>query len=72
VLLYSAWASLRTAAVAAKSGRQDSFAARLNLRGSYPVQSGQQEYVAEHVPAGFGLCSSRERYPDCWESVRAL
>jgi uncharacterized protein len=55
VLLYSAWASLRTAAVAAKSGRQDFFAARLNLRGSYPVQSGQQEYVAEHVPAGFGI-----------------
>jgi uncharacterized membrane protein YfcA len=55
VLLYSAWASLRTHAAAAKNSRQDSLAARLNLRGSYPVHGGQQEYVAEHVPAGFGI-----------------
>jgi len=55
VLLYSAWASLRTNAAAAKGSGQDSLAARLNLRGSYPVPGGQEEYVAEHVPAGFGI-----------------
>ena len=28
---------------------------RLNLRGSYPVGGGREEYVAEHVPAAFGI-----------------
>jgi hypothetical protein len=55
VLLYSAWASLRAAAAVSKSTRQDPLATRLNLRGSYPVEGGKEEYVAEHVPAGFGI-----------------
>ena len=33
----------------------DSLAVRLNCRGSFPVQNGKEEYVAEHVPAGFGI-----------------
>ena len=28
---------------------------RLDLRGSYPVDGGREEYVAEHVPAAFGI-----------------
>jgi uncharacterized membrane protein YfcA len=28
---------------------------RLNLRGSYPVDGQREEYVAQHVPAGFGI-----------------
>jgi hypothetical protein len=55
VLLYSAWASLRKAPAETQELRQDSLAMRLNLRGSFPVNGGKEAYVAEHVPAGFGL-----------------
>jgi hypothetical protein len=55
VLLYSAWASLHNAGVDPKRTRQDALATRLNLRGSYPVQGGKEDYTAEHVPAGFGI-----------------
>lgn len=55
VLLYSAWASLRNRTTAAGDAHPDSLALRLNLRGSYPVNGGTEEYIAEHVPAGFGI-----------------
>jgi uncharacterized protein len=55
VLLYSAWASLSKAPIATKRSRPDSLAMQLNLRGSYPVEGGREEYVAQHVPAGFGI-----------------
>ena len=55
VLLYSAWASLRKTPAEATTSRPDSLAMRLNLRGSYPVEGSREEYVAQHVPAGFGI-----------------
>jgi uncharacterized membrane protein YfcA len=55
VLLYSAWASLCGRVEAKKSANLNSLAVRLNLQGSYPVRSGSKDYVAEHVPAGFGI-----------------
>jgi uncharacterized membrane protein YfcA len=54
VLLYSAYSSLKT-----RHGKQDSkpdaLAMKLKLRGSFPGENGTEEYVAHHVPAGFGL-----------------
>jgi uncharacterized membrane protein YfcA len=55
VLLYSAWASLRPQDTMPKSEREDTLAKRLNLGGSYPVGDGKEEYVAVHVPGGFGI-----------------
>jgi uncharacterized membrane protein YfcA len=55
VLLYSAWASLQHVHSDPKSYDENALAARLNLRGSYPLEGGKEEYVAEHVPAGFGV-----------------
>jgi uncharacterized protein len=55
VLLYSAWASLHKSAEVPKYAPKDALATRLNLRGSYPVQSGKGDYVAENIPAGFGI-----------------
>jgi hypothetical protein len=55
VLLYSAWASLHHAAPNPKRNEPNDLAARLNLRGSYPAHGTKEEYVAEHVPVGFGI-----------------
>ena len=55
VLLYSAWATLRKAPAGVTISRPDSLAMRLNLRGSYPVEGSREDYVAQHVPAGFGI-----------------
>jgi uncharacterized membrane protein YfcA len=55
VLLYSAWASLHHLAPGPKRSEKDTLAARLNLRGSYPTHGTKEDYVAEHVPAGFGI-----------------
>ena len=55
VLLYSAWASLHKPPAEPKTTQPDSLAIRLNCRGSYPTQSGKEEYVAQHVPTGFGI-----------------
>jgi uncharacterized protein len=56
VLLYSAWASLRKHAAAPKKPAPDSLGTRLNLKGSFPAEDGkQEEYVAERIPAGFGV-----------------
>jgi uncharacterized membrane protein YfcA len=55
VLLYSAWASLRGRSAVHSTMEYNSLAIRLRLRGSYPVGNGCEWYVAEHVPAGFGI-----------------
>jgi hypothetical protein len=55
VLLYSAWTSLHQSDDRPKRHHPDALAMRLNLRGSYPVGGGREEYVAEHVPAAFGI-----------------
>src|ERR1700678_1125295 len=55
VLLYSAWISLRPPAAKAEGHAPDALAMRLNLKGSYPVDGHQEAYVAEHVPAAFGI-----------------
>jgi hypothetical protein len=55
VLLYSAWASIHRTAIARIAAKPSSFAMSLSLRGSYPVHGGKEEYVAEHVSAGFGI-----------------
>jgi uncharacterized protein len=55
VLVYSAWASVRKLTVDWKKPASDSLGIRLNLKGSYPTDGGEEEYVADHVPAGFGI-----------------
>jgi uncharacterized protein len=55
VLLCSAWASLGNSSAVRKGSKQSALAMRLNLRGSYPVRGGNENYVAEHVPGGFGI-----------------
>ena len=55
VLLYSAWTTVQKLEDMPRSGKADALALRLNLRGSYPVDEGREEYVAEHVPAAFGI-----------------
>jgi len=55
VLLYSAWASVLKLHDQPRGGKPDALALRLNLCGSYPVAGGREEYVAEHVPAAFGI-----------------
>src|ERR1039457_3339247 len=55
VLLYSAWASLRKTAADPNLTQTDSLAVLLNFSGSYPTQSGKEEYVAQHIPAGFSI-----------------
>jgi hypothetical protein len=55
MLLFSAWASIRQHSPAPHRPSLDSLAVKLNLRGSYPVQGGSEDYVAEHAPAGFSI-----------------
>ncbi|HEV2487936.1 MAG TPA: sulfite exporter TauE/SafE family protein [Terracidiphilus sp.] len=55
VLLYSAWTSVHQTNDAPKSSQPDVLAMRLNLRGSYPVDGGREDYVAQHVPSAFGI-----------------
>jgi uncharacterized membrane protein YfcA len=57
VLLYSAYASLRTRHEVI-TDEPDGTALRLKLKGTLPLGGGrEQEYVAQRVPAGFGLMS---------------
>jgi len=55
VLLYSAWSSLRKHAETLNKPHAGSLSAKLKMSGSYPVGKGREEYVAENVPAGFGI-----------------
>jgi uncharacterized protein len=54
VLLYSAFASLRGKRenITVQHG---SLADRLRLHGEFPTQSGLKSYVAQRIPAGFGI-----------------
>jgi uncharacterized protein len=58
VLLYSAYASLKKKRAHAASHENNTLAKRLRLRGSFPNANGNEDYVAQHVPAGFGLMFS--------------
>lgn len=53
-LLYSAWSGLRHQQDHVQHG-QDKLAERLKLTGDYPTEKGRQAYVAQNVPAGFGI-----------------
>jgi len=55
VLLYSAWASLRGKSDDTGSSEHNALAMSLKLGGSYPVSGRKEEYVAQHVPAGFSI-----------------
>lgn len=55
VLLYSAFASARKKEHRAGEMKPNRLAERLRLRGSYPVGTGTEDYIAQRVPAGFGL-----------------
>lgn len=54
VLVYSAWAALRQKSTGGRR-EPDPMALALELRGDYPTPNGNEEYVAQNVPAGFGL-----------------
>jgi hypothetical protein len=58
VLLYSAYASLRKKHKQTGFVKSNALAERLRLRGSFPGEQGNEEYVAQRVPAGFGLMFS--------------
>jgi uncharacterized protein len=58
VLLYSAYASLKKKRAHAESARSNALAERLRLKGSFPAPEGREEYVAQRLPAGFGLMFS--------------
>ena len=55
VLLYSAWASLCGRSAHPDPSQDNRLAIRLNLRGSYPVGDSRESYIADRVPAGFGI-----------------
>ena len=55
VLLYSAWNSLHRLSDHPAAGQPNALALRLKLKGSYPVGGVKQDYVADHVPAAFGI-----------------
>lgn len=58
VLLYSAIASARKKEHGPTELKPNRLAERLRLRGSYPVGAGNEDYIAQRVPAGFGLMFS--------------
>src|ERR1700734_1319702 len=53
-LLYSAWSSFREKQHEAPH-TQNMLAEKLKLSGDYPTQSGRESYIAQNVPAGFGI-----------------
>jgi uncharacterized protein len=53
-LLYSAWSSFREPHTETNH-RPNPLAQKLRLSGDYPTKNGSQTYVAENVPAGFGI-----------------
>jgi hypothetical protein len=55
VLMYSAWASLHKLNDVPQVRAPDPLALRLNLKGSYPDNGAEHDYVACHVPAAFGI-----------------
>lgn len=55
VLLYSAFASLHKKHAHAGTKQANAMADRLRLQGSFPHDGAHESYVAQRVPAGFGL-----------------
>ena len=55
VLLYSAAAGFRGEHDSMPIGAESSLAVRLRLKGEYPGPEGWQPYIAQRVPAGFGI-----------------
>jgi uncharacterized membrane protein YfcA len=55
VLLYSAWATLHKVSLRPNNYALQTWAMRLKLRGDFPVPGGREDYVAEHISAGFGI-----------------
>ena len=53
-LLYSAWSALRHHEEAAPHST-NALAEKLKLSGDFPIGNGRQAYVAQRVPAGFGV-----------------
>jgi uncharacterized protein len=53
-LLYSAWSSFREPHIETNHP-PNALAQKLRLSGDYPTKNGRQTYVAENVPAGFGI-----------------
>ena len=53
-LLYSAWSSFREPHTET-THPPNALAEKLRLSGDYPTRNGSQAYVAENVPAGFGI-----------------
>jgi uncharacterized protein len=53
-LLYSAWSSFREPH-SETTHPPNALAEKLRLTGDYPTKDGRQSYVAENVPAGFGI-----------------
>src|ERR1700684_1558726 len=53
-LLYSAWSGFRNNQDKTLQ-THNALAEKLNLRGDYPTDKGPQAYVAQNVPAGFGI-----------------
>jgi uncharacterized membrane protein YfcA len=53
-LLYSAWATFRQKQDATEYP-ENLLADKLRLRGDYPAETGRLKYLAQNVPAGFGI-----------------
>jgi uncharacterized membrane protein YfcA len=53
-LLYSAWSSFRDKKNEMPQA-QNLLAEKLKLSGDYPTEHGRQAYIAQNVPAGFGI-----------------
>ena len=53
-LLYSAWSSFREPHTET-AHPPNALAEKLRLSGDYPTKTGRQSYVAENLPAGFGI-----------------
>jgi uncharacterized protein len=53
-LLYSAWSSFREKKNEMPQA-QNLLAEKLQLSGDYPTEHGRQAYIAQNVPAGFGI-----------------
>jgi uncharacterized protein len=53
-LLYSAWSSFRSQHDVA-SHPPSALAEKLRLSGDYPAENGPRAYIAQNVPAGFGI-----------------
>src|ERR1700761_2663377 len=54
-LVYSAYSSYRQRGDHAAALEPNPLATKLELKGSYPAASGEESYIAQRVPLGFGM-----------------